>query len=432
MKTNVHLSDQSASGIITDTARLRATIEGLRESGPIPATDLYTHVVELPLQPLHVSPEPVRHFVHRPKQPVSDDGEVLRRLKEKEARLKERACAEVVFSPSLISRQGVGIVGRGTLNVVQGRHGSHKSRIAETLSALLLSTNPIPARNLDFERGTDEPITVCYIDTERNNTEELPKAIQNIKLKAGYSLGETPDNFRFTSIKDNPRSQRLLAIRLFIQELRRSTTDHLFVVLDVVTDCVGSFNDDKEAMELFDFAGRLCEEFNSTFLLVIHENPGSEKARGHVGTEAINKASTVIQIGYENENNDLIRLKFLKLRHGKKPAQIYLKYDDTEKGLVLAQDDDVAQHLDNRKQKAGTDEIRQELGCLLAEGPLSHSAIIKELMDRFSASDRTVRDRLSEVEKQPLIICPDGFKASLLKYRQDRHMYYKLEPIASK
>jgi hypothetical protein len=106
---------------------------------------------------------------------------------------------------------------------------------------------------------------------------------------------------------------------------------NLLVILDVVTDCVKSFNNDADALSLFDYIGNLCEDHGTAFLLLLHENPGAgEKARGHVGTEALNKANTQIQIGYERkrkrEDSQLIKLKFLKCRNGAKPSPVYFQF----------------------------------------------------------------------------------------------------------
>ena len=72
-------------------------------------------------------------------------------------------------------------------------------------------------------------------------------------------------------------------MKVFIEAIRRQTSNPIFVLLDVVTDCISNFNDPVESMELFDYLGNLCENSGATFMLVIHQNPSSDKARGHTG-----------------------------------------------------------------------------------------------------------------------------------------------------
>ncbi|MBC3784948.1 AAA family ATPase [Spirosoma utsteinense] len=360
---------------------------------------------------------------------------LLTSLLERECALGEAATKEVVFSPPLISRLESGIIGRGTINIIQGAYGSHKSRLAETLAALMLTTNDThDSQFMDFKRAVIERFCVCYIDTERNQSEELPFAVQQIKLKAGFLLADKPESFRFTSIKHIERKQRFAAIDAFIGHVRQSTSLHLFALIDVVTDAIGDFNDSEETMKLFDFLGNLCDRHNATFLLVIHQNPGTDKARGHTGTEAANKASSVLQIGFEKDSNgvdsELIRLRFLKLRRGKRPDPIYLRYCDQAKGLVLADAAQVAEHINQRKHKADVQDMADRLTSLLSEGPVPKGSVVDTLMTEFSSSNRTIRERLRTMMEQGIeMYNEEGKPARLADCREGKNEYYKMEPI---
>ncbi|SFF22222.1 AAA family ATPase [Spirosoma endophyticum] len=297
--------------------------------------------------------------------------QLLLQMLDTQALVGDLATKAVVFSPPLITRQEVGIFGRSTINIIQGAYGSHKSRLAELIAALMLTGNTGDDPHfLDFERAMLERFCFCYIDTERNQKEELPYAIQGIKMKAGYQLEDKPAGFHFTSIKAIERGHRFDAIEAFISHVRQLTDLHLFVLIDVVTDAIGDFNDPKESMKLFDFLGNLCDRHNATFLLVIHQNPGTDKARGHTGTEAANKASTVLQIGFEKtdkgEDSELIKLRYLKLRRGKRPEPVFLQYSTEANGLVLASTDAVTAHINHRKHKASVEDMAERLESLLS------------------------------------------------------------------
>lgn len=365
---------------------------------------------------------------------ATDTAKHLDSLLERERALADAATRPVVFSPPLISRNGTGLIGRGTINIIQGAYGSHKSRLAELLAALLLARDPENPQFLEFMRAELERFCVCYIDTERNQSEELPFAIQGIKTKAGYDLADQPAEFRFTSIKAVDRPARFAAIEAFIGHVRDNTALHLFCLIDVVTDAVGDFNDAKESMKLYDFIGNLCDRHNATFLLVIHQNPGTEKARGHTGTEAANKASTALQIGFEKDasgnDTDLIRLKYLKLRRGKRPDPLYLTFCKDANGLILADAASVAAHVNHRKHKADTEDIADRLISLLADGPLMKGEVFKVLESEFGAKNATIRERIKSVkEEQPAMFDDEGRAVRLDDYRKGRDQFYHLVPI---
>ncbi|GAB4032925.1 AAA family ATPase [Spirosoma gilvum] len=371
------------------------------------------------------------------KPSLSPPDELLTFLLDKENSLREAAANEVIFSPALINRSGTGIIGRGTINVIQGAYGSHKSRLAELFASLMLATS---SRNqpqfLDFERVMLERFCVCYIDTERNLKEEFPYAVQSIKRKAGFSLDSPLSEFRFTSIKDIDRKNRLKAIETYLGHVRQQTTLHLFVLLDVVTDCVSSFNDDEQAMKLFDFIGNLCDRHDATFLLVIHQNPGTEKARGHTGTEAANKASTMLQIGFEKtergDDTEIIKVRFLKLRRGKRPDPIYLQFDKDANGLVIADSTLLGNYLSQRRHKADVEDLAERLSILLSDGPLPKHEVIQKLTVEYSAKDTTIRNRIRAIQESlPLMFNNAGQSVRLGDLIEGRDHFYRLVPEPS-
>lgn len=368
------------------------------------------------------TPEP-----HPEQQLVVD--ELLTRLLTTEQQVAQLSIQPIVYSPPLISLGDLPIIRRGTINIIQGKYGSHKSRLAELFCSHLLAQNTDCLHYyLHFEK-TDEAITVVYIDTERNLKEELPAAIQSIKEKGGFEIHENPSDFRFTSIKQVERKKRLGAVKSFIEEVRGQTTFPMFVLLDVVTDCVANFNDPKESMQLFDYLGNLCDNYDVTFLLVIHQNPGGDKARGHTGTEATNKASTVMQIGFEQDGSELLALKFLKIRSAQRPPTIHLVYDTDIKGLALAHEEMLLPLTSDRPQVAEIKQVMEELGKLLWPS-LSQKELLQKLKQRFDCSDNTLKSRLEEIAAKKLDITnPNGVLCRLyIKAAMGKATVYELQP----
>lgn len=330
------------------------------------------------------------------------------KLKEIEQRVAKIATGQIIFSPSLISLNGEPIIRRGTINMISGAQGSHKSRFAELICSLLLCSNE---KNIDhslgFQKVENEKITVIYVDTERNQTEEFPSAIQSILDKLGLSEPSEIPNFRFTSLKNVSRTDRLSTLKGFIEDVKESTTDPIFVLLDVVTDAISNFNDPVESMKLLDYVGQMCEELNSTFLMVIHSNPGTERQRGHLGSEGVNKSSTVLHIGFEKgssgEYSELIKLKFVKQRHAKRLDPIPLIFSQESMSLQLADPALVKSIADQRRSKASVSDIVTTLTRYL-KPKLEQKELLASLNSDFNCAANTMKARLEEIERNRITI----------------------------
>ena len=256
--------------------------------------------------------------------------------------------------------------------------------------------------------------------------------MQQIQIQAGYKKEEHPASFDYVSLIEVKREKRFQALREYINHLNNTQKAHLFIVLDVITDCLSDFNRSQESMELIDLMNETINQHDVTFLCLIHENPGSEsKARGHLGTEITNKASTVIQINFENikgqEESDILKMKFIKCRNNKRPEPIFLQYDENKKILVQADSDYVQDFLMSKQEVASTAEIIDLLKDILIE-PASTSSLTDAIKNEIGGSDKTIRTRLKEIcDNQMVIVDNDKINCSLTKKRLGNQLIYSLE-----
>jgi hypothetical protein len=216
--------------------------------------------------------------------------------------------------------------------------------------------------------------------------------------------------------------------------VRQSTPKPLFIVLDVSTDCIEDFNKTDKSMELIDLMNMAINEHNVIFLCLIHENPKSDKARGHFGTELMNKASTVMQVGFEKDANqndtDIIRVKYLKCRSTARHTPFYIKYNNEDKGLVLAEANEVAGVINNRKHKASNEDMTEFIEMYLGDGStLTRIELLDNLCKDFKASQRTIESRIAEIMSSNIeVFNKQGLGCKLSKETKDKIVYYKLIP----
>jgi hypothetical protein len=355
----------------------------------------------------------------------------LTRLLESQKKIKENKSKPINFSQPILWQNENPVFFPKTINVIQGKAGVHKSRLAETICASLLKTPESNRDLLNFKTNILTRYAVCYVDTERNLSDQLPYSLQQIQLKAGYTIQDNPYGFDYISLLEFAREERFDMLNIYLEHIRKQFPMHLFIVLDVITDCVFNFNDTKDSMKLIDMMNQSINRYDVTFLCLIHENPGStDKARGHLGTEILNKASTVLQIGFEkdahNHNTDLIKVNFLKCRSSKKHEPFHVQYSDTEKGLIMADINTIRDTMDARNQKAALESTLELIGAFLTE-PMPRKKLIQKLSEELDCKEQTIETRLKTIQNSALLIpLADGQEMLLCKKTENREIIYYL------
>jgi hypothetical protein len=351
---------------------------------------------------------------------------------EKIKKIKER---EIRFADPILRQNANAIIFPHTINVIQGQAGVHKSRLAEFICAAMLKRNGYSAELLGYKRENfDANYNVIYVDTERNQSEQFPYALQCIQLKAGYEKQDHPHNFKYISLLEIPRKDRFGVLDEYLKALKQETENPLFIVLDVSTDCIEDFNKTDKSMELIDLMNVAINEHDVVFLCLIHENPRSEKARGHFGTELMNKASTVMQVSYEKDSKqndtDLIKIRYLKCRSTARHTPFYAKYSDEHKGLVLASSDDIQEVMNGKKQKADLNVVVEYLEMYLGDGSsLSRRELLDKLMEELGTSEKTIEDRLKDISTNKMLLQnQNGVECCLEKDKREKSMKYLLTP----
>lgn len=351
-------------------------------------------------------------------EPIQKPTGYLGQLQRVKDEIEARACQDISFSKPIVELNGTGIVYPNSITTIQGQKGSHKSRLTELICAAILSRSTEPGP-IGITVDNTVPFHIVYIDTERNKNDQLPYAIQRIKEKAGFGRKDRPPNLEAISLIDIDRESRFEALAQYMEEVRNTNPEKfIVVVLDVITDCIGSFNDPKESLKLIDHLNKLINEHDISFICIIHENPnsiGDSKARGHLGTEIINKATTALSIGFEKSSKELVNIKFLHTRSSRRPEPVQVHYCDRAKGLVLADETFVSENKGQNALKAGPDEVRKWIMDNL-QGEISKSEIIFRLSAAFNCKAKTIETRLKELT--------DGPYSTLERIKKGKEVYF--------
>ena len=244
----------------------------------------------------------------------------------------------------------------GNFSLVKGKAKSKKSffinmAIAAAVGKGLLQNKLRSPLKDDFNQ-------VLYFDTEQSKY-HVQKAVKRICTQIGFGI---PSNLNTYGLRKSSPSERLKLVEYAIE----NTPDLGFVVIDGIRDLITSINDESESTNMASKLLKWTEVYNIHIIVVLHENPGSDKARGHIGTELTNKAETVIalEVDKSDDNISTVTAGFCRNKSFKPFA-----FEITDDGLPKIIEDYVIQS----KSKKGFD--------VLTLDPIDKFQILKEVFE---------------------------------------------------
>ena len=340
--------------------------------------------------------------------------EKLKALLDKMNLIESLACRDIVKSSPLIYLNEEPYIFKGTINMIQSKEGSHKSRFVNVLLSSMIKTENTNYHFLGFslnESFSDPPPLIILFDTEQDIKEQVPARLQLIKTVAGYPLERAPENLKVLPLVEFRQEEIIENIRLVVSHFRAQYPGrHLFIVIDIVSDLIKNINDPEKAPELINELNILANKNDSTILTTIHINPNSSKdrgveskARGHLGTELKNKATlsveiTGVRVKREPEDNPLpiFRVLTLKNRKGKIHPSFRVVFDDSTKLLRIATTEEtakIAEVKSNRDYLQMLFDTFRGATFTLKEDGEKLGKVFEGLTDRY------IKDRLDNIAK---------------------------------
>ena len=183
----------------------------------------------------------------------------------------------------------------GNFSLIIGKAKSKKSFFINIAASAVLGKDLI----LNQFRGTlpHEQSTVLYFDTEQGRYHvqlALKRICDQINVKE-------PENLKVFGLRSLKPSDRLKLIDYAIYK----TPNLGFVIIDGVKDLINSINDEAEATLISSKLLKWTEERNIHIMTVLYQNKSDNNARGHIGTELINKAETVLSVTKNEQDEDI-------------------------------------------------------------------------------------------------------------------------------
>lgn len=229
----------------------------------------------------------------------------------------------IAWSLTNTKKEGNGILGTlGNFSLIIGKAKARKSFYVNIAISTALSKNLILGRfKGDLPNDKSE---VLYFDTEQSKY-HVQKAVKRICKLLNQPEPKNLNTYYLRSLAPKERLN-------FIEAEIYSNEKIGFVVIDGIKDLVTSINDEEQATNIASKLLKWTEERNIHIVTVLHQNKSDANARGHIGTELINKAETVLEVAKAESNNDISIVTPLQCRN--KEPEVFA-FEINEFGLPI-------------------------------------------------------------------------------------------------
>jgi hypothetical protein len=182
----------------------------------------------------------------------------------------------------------------GNFSVIIGKAKSRKSfSVAIATAAALGGTSNIGGITGKLPEGKRR---VLYFDTEQHPY-HVQMAAHRIAHLAGHPKKDL-DTLEVYALRPYAPAMRTK----LINEAINNTPNIGLVIIDGIRDLINDINSPQEATDISTALLSWTQEKDIHIITVLHQNKGNEHARGHLGTEMINKAEMVLVV--ERNEND--------------------------------------------------------------------------------------------------------------------------------
>ena len=289
----------------------------------------------------------------------------------------------------LISIGGSCVCSRGNISAICGEAKSKKTFLT---SALVASAMAMPSKRIDNFANVDKnmDMRVLWIDTEQGEM-HVRRVVERISEMTGAKLGGVIAEPRLTTLLMRelaPMERYNLLVDAIYHNIKVLPFD--LIVIDGIADLQRNTNDLEESDALVGALMRLSTQTNTHIICVLHTNPGTDKARGHLGSSLQRKAESVIFVHRVGECS-IVEPQFCR----NEPFERFA-FTISERGIPQLCD------LPGEGSMKPNDLIVQLLNTEYA-GSIERTTLVNKVAEMLNMSKNTARMRISRLIDKGLL-----------------------------
>jgi len=198
---------------------------------------------------------------------------------------------------------------------IAGQPKSGKSSVQNMFIAQSISTTgtiPDGVEGVQVLPNTNAK-AVILMDTEQARHRQQSN-VRNITRRAGFD--KTPDHFLSYNIRQLDL-ENYVDVTTGICEAAFDKFNGIHSVwIDGGADYTANVNDEESSNAMIKYFEWLAIEFHTAVFVIVHTNPGSDKERGHFGSQMQRKSGGTLLVKEDLSGNDTSTIELKRLRYG--------------------------------------------------------------------------------------------------------------------
>ncbi len=297
--------------------------------------------------------------------------------------------------PSELVKLGDAIIcTEGNITTISGASKSGKSAFTNILMAGAIAIgryDGLIALNVKMNTGK----AVIHFDTEQARHKHQ-KNLNSILKRA--NLNSCPANF----LSYNIREEQLKSYRYIVSDIvkaayRKFGGIHMIIV-DGLADFLKDVNDPEQSNSIVKFFEDIAIQCKTSVIVIVHQNPNSDKERGHLGSQLQRKSESVLSVK-ANGYYSTIEPKLLRMAGKNGFPSIEMIFDDS-KGYHV----DGSDFLRKNREIESRLELSKWTTSIFSDVPITYTEAVKELMDLTSYAKRSCKTKIKEMLDAGLIV----------------------------
>lgn len=204
---------------------------------------------------------------------------------------------------------GVTVGTPGNIGVIMAPIKAGKTAVGEAMMASVIVAE-IPGDSerdtFSFTSSNPDGRAVVHIDTEQTEGDHA-KVLRRVQKRA--QVDELPPWFYSYWLKGLTAQECLQSLQAITTNAAKECGGVHSIIIDGVADLVVNVNDPEECNPFVSGLEAMAVDYDCHIVAVIHFNPGSDKSRGHLGSQLERKAESNLTLKKTNETTVIFSAK---------------------------------------------------------------------------------------------------------------------------